>query len=85
MDIRKAIDCALFFLLAQLGIACGCMIWHYMSATKAEPEKWATVNGVRFHLFHLEEHAYLCAVREQGISIIHAASCPCRKNNHKED
>lgn len=48
-------------------------------------ERWATINGVQLCFFHLEGHVYLCAVRGQGICIIHAASCPCRETNHKED
>ena len=47
-------------------------------------ERWATINGVQLCFFHLEGHVYLCAVRGQGISMIHAASCPCRETGHKE-
>mgnify|MGYP006928632143 CR=1 FL=1 len=47
-------------------------------------ERWATINGVQLCFFHLEGHVYLCAVRGQGICIIHAASCSCRETGHKE-
>ena len=44
-----------------------------------ELNNWITVNGIQLCFFVVEEHLYLCAVRGQGISMIHAASCPCVK------
>lgn len=44
-----------------------------------ELNNWITVNGIQLCFITLEGHVYLCAVRGQGISMIHAASCPCRK------
>ena len=36
------------------------------------------INGVSFFILTLENHDYLCAQIDGGISIVHAESCPCR-------